>query len=556
MLESDDIALLKEYAESGSEAAFTALVGRHVNLVYSAALRSVGNAHAAQEIAQAVFIILARKAGQLSRRTVLSGWLYQTARLTAANYLRGEIRRQHREQEAYMQSILNQPDAEAWRQIAPLLDDAMGRLGEKDRNAIVLRFFENKNLAEVGAALGASEDAAKMRVNRALEKLRKFFTKRGVTHSVAIIAGAVSANSVQAAPVALAKVVSAVAIAKGAAASASTLTLVKGALKIMAWLKMQTAVVIVAASILTVGGTAAIVEQTHSPANAAQNISGDDARGTMAAYRKAVGATTSGWSKFDYLSGTNSAFQNRLATLVTNAAGAESLTGGQKAGLTNELLVFFRAYNTGTYDAYKAFRMPSEVPFELQTNKLGSLVSALQNGRTIALPMALNRWAAEIKGKSIDWTSRPIDEQFLAYVKLYSGDALYSNYLAGISFDQSRIVVTQFKASPIPGAWETKFLPKNAAETMVTAPTSFPNMGYGSQSAYTFIKFKDTVEDTRLNNGMVTVADCVLFCHRNKPDSPLPLIVRLFWETKTARWLPADVVVCNMEDKGNIWPIF
>src|ERR1017187_544583 len=191
MPELDDIALLKEYAEIGSEAAFTALVGRHVNLVYSAALRSVGNAHAAQEIAQAVFIILARKAKSLDDRTILSGWLYQTARLTAANYLRGEIRRQNREQEAYMQAILNEPEsdpsrrsgaeAEGWRQIAPLLDAAMGRLGEKDRNAIVLRFFENKNLSEVGAALGASEDAAKMRVNRALEKLRKIFSKRGVT---------------------------------------------------------------------------------------------------------------------------------------------------------------------------------------------------------------------------------------------------------------------------------------------------------------------------------------------------------------------------------------
>jgi hypothetical protein len=143
-----------------------------------------------------------------------------------------------------MQSILDQSDGEAWRQIAPLLDDAMGRLGEKDRNAIVLRFFENKNLSEVGAALGASEDAAKMRVNRALEKLRKFFTKRGVVHSAAIIAGAVSANSVQAASAALAKTISGVAMAKGATASISTLTLVKGALKIMAWAKMKTAVVV------------------------------------------------------------------------------------------------------------------------------------------------------------------------------------------------------------------------------------------------------------------------------------------------------------------------
>jgi uncharacterized protein (TIGR03435 family) len=261
MPESDDIALLKEYAENGSEPAFAALVGRHVNLVYSAALRSTGNAHAAQEISQAVFIILARKAKSLGDKTVLSGWLYQTARLTAVNYVRGEIRRQHREQEAFMQSILDQPDGEAWRQIAPLLDDAMGRLGEKDRNAVVLRFFENKNLAEVGLALGASEDAAKMRVNRALEKLRKFFTKRGVTHSAAIIAGAVSANSVQAAPLALAKTISAVAVAKGATASISTLTLVKGALKIMAWTKAKTAIVSGVVVLLAAGTTTITVKQ-------------------------------------------------------------------------------------------------------------------------------------------------------------------------------------------------------------------------------------------------------------------------------------------------------
>jgi len=173
MPELEDITLLKQFAKNGSEPAFAELVSRHVNLVYSTALRNVGDAHAAQEIAQAVFIILARKANSLSMHTVLSGWLYQTTRLTAANYLRTEIRRQKREQEAYMQSLTNETEAEVWRQIAPQLDDAMARLGDRDRNAIVLRFFENKNLREVGVALGASEDAAKMRVNRALEKLRK-----------------------------------------------------------------------------------------------------------------------------------------------------------------------------------------------------------------------------------------------------------------------------------------------------------------------------------------------------------------------------------------------
>jgi RNA polymerase sigma factor (sigma-70 family) len=180
MPELDDIELLAQYARDNSEAAFATLVTRHVNLVYSTALRSAGNPHAAEEITQAVFIILARKARSLSPRTILSGWLYQTARLTAANFLRAEIRRQHREQEAYMQSLLNEPEPDVWPQIAPLLDAAMTGLGEKDRNAIVLRFFENKSLGEVGSALGASEDAAKMRVNRALEKLRKFFSNRPV----------------------------------------------------------------------------------------------------------------------------------------------------------------------------------------------------------------------------------------------------------------------------------------------------------------------------------------------------------------------------------------
>jgi RNA polymerase sigma factor (sigma-70 family) len=266
MPELDDIALLKQFAEKDSEPAFAGIVSRHLNLVYSTALRRTGNAHAAQEISQAVFIILARKAKSLGAKTILSGWLHQTARLTAANYVRGEIRRQKHEQETFMQSTLNKSAHEAWLQIAPVLDGAISKLGAKDRDAIVLRFFENKSLGEVGAALCASEDAAKMRVNRALEKLRKFFAKRGVTFSAAVIAGAVSANSVQAAPVGLAKTISAVAIAKGAAAGGSTLALVKGALKIMAWTKAKTAVIAGVVLILAAGTTTVIVKSSgHHP---------------------------------------------------------------------------------------------------------------------------------------------------------------------------------------------------------------------------------------------------------------------------------------------------
>jgi RNA polymerase sigma factor (sigma-70 family) len=261
MPEPDDIALLRQYAEGRSESAFAALVEKYVNLVYSTALRSAGHTHAAEEITQAVFIILAQKARSLSPRTILSGWLYRATRLTAANFLRTEIRRQKREQEAYMQSLLNEPEPEVWPQIAPLLDAAMERLGDKDRSAIVLRFFENRNLREVGLALGTGEGAAKMRVNRALEKLRKFFTKRGVTLSAVAIAGAVSTHSVHAAPAVLAKSITAVAAAKGAAASGSTLTLVNGALKLMAWAKAKTAMVIGAGLLLAAGTTTFTVEE-------------------------------------------------------------------------------------------------------------------------------------------------------------------------------------------------------------------------------------------------------------------------------------------------------
>jgi RNA polymerase sigma factor (sigma-70 family) len=238
MAAMDDMELLREYATRHSEEAFATLATRHIDLVYTAALRHTRNHHQAQEVTQAVFVVLARKAGSLNPRTVLAGWLFQTARLTAANYVRGETRRVRREQEACMQSDPNDHTEESWRHVAPILNEIIGDLREKDRDAIVLRFLQGKDYRQVAAALGATEEAAQMRVSRALEKMRKMFARRGVVLSAAALGSAIAAQGTQAAPAGLAATVAAGA-AHGVALTTSTLTLAEGTLKIMAWTKAK-----------------------------------------------------------------------------------------------------------------------------------------------------------------------------------------------------------------------------------------------------------------------------------------------------------------------------
>ena len=210
---STDSDLLRQFANHRDEVAFAELVRRHADFVYSVALRVTCNGALAQDVTQSVFTTLAKQAGKLQHYETLLGWLHTTTRHLAINAVRGEARRRAREQEATAMQNINSAPETNWAEIGPLLDEAVGQLKETDRDAVLLRFFKNLSHQEVGAALGLGEDAARKRVDRALEKLREHFARRGVTASSAILTSAILENSVQAAPLGMVAQVTTAALA-------------------------------------------------------------------------------------------------------------------------------------------------------------------------------------------------------------------------------------------------------------------------------------------------------------------------------------------------------
>jgi len=232
-----DCELLRQYWEEESEEAFAELVRRHVDLVYSAAMRQVnGDSHLAQDVSQMVFTELSRQAARLSRRQALSGWLYTCAHFCAAKTVRTERRRHAREQGVQvMHEHLQSSETELdWEKVLPVLDDVMIDLNQADREAILMRYFENRQLGEIGDRLGLSEDAARKRVGRALEKLRIFLSRRGIT-TIASLAAAISANAVQTAPAGLAATLATASIAGTGAGTGAAFTV----LKLMTMSKLQ-----------------------------------------------------------------------------------------------------------------------------------------------------------------------------------------------------------------------------------------------------------------------------------------------------------------------------
>jgi len=225
----DDAELLRRYAATRAEDAFAELVRRHLDGVYSAALRRVGgDTHLAEDVAQQVFVALAQKAGRLSCHPVLAGWLHAATRHEAAHVVRYERRRKAREQEAQAMHDLNSeaaPEAD-WSRVAPVLDEALDRLSETDRTAVLLRYVERRPFGEIADVLRLTEDAARMRVNRALDQLRGLLARRGIASTAAALSLALTNHVVAAAPASLTSAVTSASLAAapvGASAAAASL---------------------------------------------------------------------------------------------------------------------------------------------------------------------------------------------------------------------------------------------------------------------------------------------------------------------------------------------
>ena len=269
-----DHQLLQAYTRDGSHDAFARIVHRHVDLVYSAALRLTGDSHHAQDVTQTVFLRLATKAAALDPRVILPGWLLTATRYVVADLRKAQARRHRHEQRAAEIRTMTQANPQDdWRQIAPDLDDAIASLGEANRLAIVLRYFKGYSVAQAAAELGISDDAVKQRSARGLEQLREFFLGRGVTTGAAALASttalasALSANAVHAAPAGLASVASAAvaaAIPAPLAVSATTTSAIV-TVTAMSLLKSNLAVAVVLIVLAATGAAVLVMRLGTTP---------------------------------------------------------------------------------------------------------------------------------------------------------------------------------------------------------------------------------------------------------------------------------------------------
>ncbi|MBN1256224.1 MAG: sigma-70 family RNA polymerase sigma factor [Planctomycetes bacterium] len=267
-----DAQLLQKYAESRCESAFEELVNRHLDLVYSAALRQVQDPHLAEDVTQGVFLFLAQKAESIKESVFLPGWLLNTTRYAAGHALRSRRRRMYHETNAAKAAVNNQDDESVWDSITPLLDHALVSLRARDRKAVILRYLQNKSMREIAAELSVSEDAAKKRVASAIERLRGVLRRKGIAVPVAMLATLLPAKAVMAAPaeLAAATVSTVLVTAKGVVLTATSTAIAKGIAKMIFWTKMKTAAIVTVAAVAVAGAAAPIVVEAMSEAPAVE----------------------------------------------------------------------------------------------------------------------------------------------------------------------------------------------------------------------------------------------------------------------------------------------
>jgi RNA polymerase sigma factor (sigma-70 family) len=249
---TSDSELLRLYAEEHSDAALAKLVERHIAVVYHAALRRLdGDAAAAADVTQLVFTDLARKAGQLRRHSAIIAWLFSATHFAAAKHRRAEQTRHKYEEEAHTMHELQREDTSAaeWDRLRPAVDDALASLNDTDRAAVILRFFEGRSFGEIGTALAVREDAARMRVDRALTKLQAIFKRRGIDSTATALGLALATQATAAVPLGLAGTITTAAVA-GVALSGGTVA----AITFMSTLKIAAGVALVAAAGIGVTG--------------------------------------------------------------------------------------------------------------------------------------------------------------------------------------------------------------------------------------------------------------------------------------------------------------
>ena len=356
----EDADLLRRFTLAGDQDAFRELVQRHVSFVYSSALRQLnGDAHLAADVAQTVFTDLARKARSLTGHPVLAGWLFTSTRFAAAKLVRAERRRRAREQEAQLMQELSNDDAAAldWSRVRLVLDAALADLKPAEREAILLRYFEQRDYRAIGAQLSVTDNTARMRVDRALDTLRAALERRGVTSTTVALAAALTSEAVVAAPAGLGTTVASAALAG------------TGSLSLWAAFMSMTKLHVGIAAGLAVAGASGYVMETRANAALLQDVSSlqretaalADARAANRELTRTAGEVASlrtETATFDRLSAETVELQSRLKTVQRAQKSAEAAAASRLAA---------------NYDVAELDRLPKVVttappqyPFELR----------------------------------------------------------------------------------------------------------------------------------------------------------------------------------------------